>query len=222
MRAAHRFAQSLHEGECWARVQRLEICLYGSLALTGVGHGTDKAIVLGLLGNLPESVDPDSVDGQFAAVCSAGQIDLLGCRRVAFCYEEDLKFLRRVTLPEHPNGLQLTALDADGQVLAQQIFFSIGGGFILTREEVMAGGVGRRDEDLRFPFQSGADLLRLSREHGMSFSQIVMENEKAWATEDEIRARLLHIWDVMQQCVKTGCQREGILPGAEPPPCIAR
>ena len=109
--------------------------------------------------------------------------------------------------------MQLTAFDAHGALLAQETYFSIGGGFILTRAEALAGGKGRNDEGIPFPFGSGADLLRLSREHQLPFSQLVLGNEKVWLPESEIRARLLRIWEVMQGCVQRGCEREGILPG---------
>jgi len=235
MRAAHRFVQSLGTQALGAqalgtqalgtqalgegpergleRVFRLEVNLYGSLALTGVGHGTDKAIVMGLLGQLPESVDPDQVNPLFDQVCQTQTLKLQGRHPIRFSYTEDLKFLRKVTLPEHPNGLQFTAWDATGQVLAQETFFSVGGGFIVTQAEAASGGTARSDNALPFPFSSGADLLRISKEAQLSISQIVLENEKVWLPEDQIRARLLRIWEVMQQCVQTGCQREGILPG---------
>ncbi|MBL8892289.1 MAG: L-serine ammonia-lyase [Planctomycetaceae bacterium] len=224
MRAAHHFVHSLRssdaeEGEgarrqaIWSNLQRIEVNLYGSLALTGVGHGTDKAILMGLMGFQPETIEPDHVDSLFTAIRESGQLGLLNEKRIRFTYDEDFRFLRKVTLPEHPNGMQLTACDGDGAVLAQETYFSIGGGFILTRAEALAGGCGRDATGLPFPFERGADLLRLSREHQLPFSQLVLENEKKWLPENEIRARLLRIWDVMQGCVQRGCEREGILPG---------
>jgi L-serine dehydratase len=197
----------------WDRVHRIEVNLYGSLALTGVGHGTDKAILMGLLGFQPETVEPDHVEALFDGVRQSGQLALLNKKPIAFSYDNDLRFLRKVTLPEHPNGMQLTALDADGSILAQETYFSIGGGFILTRAEALAGGKGRSDEGVPFLFHRGDDLLRLSREHHLSFSQLVLANEKTWMPEAEIRARLWRIWEAMQGCVQRGCQREGILPG---------
>ena len=213
MRAAYRFVHGLQERALLPEVNRIEVALYGSLALTGVGHGTDKAIVMGLLGEQPESVAPDLVVPRFEAVCETGQLDLLGNQRIGFSYDRDMKFLRKVVLPEHPNGLQLTAFGAEEQILAQEIYFSIGGGFVLTRDEALSGGTGRSDEGLPFPFQRGADLLRISREQQLPISQIVLENEKVWADEAQIRSGLLRIWEVMQSCVRAGCENEGILPG---------
>ena len=123
MRAAYRFVQGLQERALLPEVNRIEVALYGSLALTGVGHGTDKAIVMGLLGEQPESVAPDLVVPRFEAVCETGQLDLLGNQRIGFSYDRDIKFLRKVVLPEHPNGLQLTAFGAEEQILAQEIYF---------------------------------------------------------------------------------------------------
>ncbi len=223
MRAAHHFVHSLKlaatptevvgRPRTWEEVSRLEVNLYGSLALTGVGHGTDKAILMGLLGYEPETVEPDHVDTLFAGVRESGRLELLGEKPIAFSYADDLRFLRKITLPEHPNGMQLTAYDGAGVILAQETYFSIGGGFILTRAEALAGGKGRSAEGLPYEFHRGADLLRLSREHQRSFSQLVLENEKVWLPEPEIRARLLRIWQAMQGCVQRGCEREGILPG---------
>lgn len=223
MRAANHFVNSLaaatpppvatDQRRPWDRAHRIEINLYGSLALTGVGHGTDKAILMGLLGFQPETVEPDHVEALFDGVRQSGQLVLLNKKPVAFSYADDLRFLRKIALPEHPNGMQLTAFDAEGGVLLQETYFSIGGGFILTRAEALAGGSGRSSEGLPYLFQRGADLLRLSREHQLPFSQLVLENEKVWLPETEIRARLLRIWEVMQGCVQRGCEREGVLPG---------
>jgi L-serine dehydratase len=223
MRAANHFARSLASAEPdpnaadrrrpWERTKRIEVNLYGSLALTGIGHGTDKSILMGLLGFQPETVEPDHVESLFDGIRRSGQLAILNEKSIAFSYDDDLRFLRKVTLPEHPNGMQLTALDDVGTVLAQETYFSIGGGFILTRAEALAGGTGRSADGLPYLFQHGADLLRLSREHRLPFSQLVLENEKIWLPESEIRARLLRIWEAMQGCVQRGCEREGILPG---------
>lgn len=213
MRAAYHFVQSLGAQPIWANVQRIEINLYGSLALTGVGHGTDKAILMGLLGFQPETIEPDHVDSLFTNIRETGQLQLLGEKLIRFTYDDDFCFLRKVTLPEHPNGMQLTAFGVAGATLAQETYFSIGGGFILTRAEALAGGRGRDAAGLPYRFERGADLLRLSREHHLPFSQLVLENEKVWLPESEIRTRLLRIWEVMQGCVQRGCEREGILPG---------
>jgi len=213
MRAAHHFVTQLADSDVWSQVARVEVCLYGSLALTGVGHGTDKAVLMGLIGEVPETVDPETVDCRFQQICTDERLPLLGQHDVAFVYQRDLKFLRKVTLPEHPNGMQITAFDHQAAVLAQEVYFSIGGGFVLSRAEVQAGGGGRPDTEIPYPFSTGAELLAIAEKNNLPISQIVLANEKSWLPESEIRGRLLRIWEVMQQCVQAGCEKEGILPG---------
>lgn len=212
MRAANRFLSEMTAAQR-QRIARIEVRLYGSLALTGIGHGTDKAIVMGLLGEQPETVDPTKMDERLEQIKTSGRLLLFGEHEISFSYTDDLKWLRKEKLPEHPNGMQLSATDPTGTVIQQDVFFSIGGGFVLSRAEAAAGGAGRSDEGLPYPFSKSVELIRLCHEHKMSISQLTMANEKVWLPESEIRRRLLEIWQAMQTCVETGCKNEGILPG---------
>jgi len=213
MRAAYRFVSSLAESGLLPDVAKVNVALYGSLALTGIGHGTDKAVLMGLKGEQPETVDPEQIDAQVDAIKESGQIELLKQKTIAFSYSSDLKLLRKEKLPEHPNGMQISAFSTSGDLLFCEHYFSIGGGFVLTRSEAAAGGVSRNDSEIPFPFSTSLQLISLCHEHKLPISQIVMENEKAWLPEAEVRERLLHIWQVMQECVQAGYLKEGVLPG---------
>lgn len=224
MRAAAHFVSQLQQANQLARVQRLEVRLYGSLALTGVGHGTDKAVLMGLLGHLPETVDPASIDEQTAQIVETRVLPLAQellkvtdpgtTLPISFDYKKDLLFLRRRTLPEHPNGMEFLAWEADSEEpLLQETYFSVGGGFILTHAQATAGGFGRDDSQLPYRFSRSVELLELCKQHGLSISELMLANEKVWFDESDIRQRLLEIWRVMQECVHNGCHTEGILPG---------
>ena len=218
MRAAAEFVGELGARQLISSVQRLEVRLYGSLALTGIGHGTDKAVLMGLLGNLPESVDPVAIDATVEEIKQSGALTLGAVgeqvsQRIAFDYAADLRFLRKQKLPEHPNGMEFLAYGDGEDVLFQQVYFSVGGGFIVTREQAAAGGVGRDDSQLPYRFSRASELLELCKTHQLSVSQLMLANEKVWFEEEEIRRRLLEIWHVMQECVQNGCHTEGILPG---------
>ena len=211
MRAARRFAQGLADDgrlDCTAAVL---VELYGSLALTGKGHGTDRAILLGLAGETPEEVDPDAVDGLVAAIRASGRIALLGRHEIAFAEPEHLLFRYDQLLPGHSNGMRFTASDAAGRELRSRIYYSIGGGFIVGEGEEASEA--SPPATVPFPFRSADDLLRLGREHGRPIYELMLENEKAWRGEEEIRAWVFRIWEVMQACVARGLVTEGILPG---------
>ncbi|MCK2221621.1 L-serine ammonia-lyase [Actinomadura sp. ATCC 31491] len=214
MAAAHKFARGLHEDGLLERVARVEAILYGSLGLTGKGHGSDKAVLLGLSGEKPELVDVDTVDERLAAMREAGAVRLYGRHEIPFVVGRDLVFERKITLPEHPNGMRFTAYDADGGELRQKVYFSVGGGFVVDEQATGAGRIKPDDTVLPYPFTTGEELLKHCSSTGLSISALMMENEKAFGrTEEEIRAGVLNLWRVMQECVRRGISREGVLPG---------
>ncbi|HEX9773545.1 MAG TPA: L-serine ammonia-lyase [Steroidobacteraceae bacterium] len=213
MRAALTFVTGLAEAGLLHRVRRVRAQLYGSLGATGKGHGTDKAVLLGLEGEAPDLIDPDCIEGRLVEIRSAKALTLLGRQRVSFDEKEDLIFLRRQSLPYHANGMRLTAFGEQDAELASRVYYSVGGGFVVNED---AAGADRIVEDatrLPYPFASGDQLLTQCVAHGLSISQLMLENEKVWRTEEETRSGLLQIWSVMQACVKRGCAIEGTLPG---------
>ncbi|MEZ5932732.1 MAG: L-serine ammonia-lyase [Alphaproteobacteria bacterium] len=213
MRAAGLFARRLEEDGHLDRVHAVKVELFGSLGATGVGHGSPKAAMLGLEGEWPESVDTDQVQARIAKIRAERCLQLLGKKPIAFADAEHLVLHRKKSLPGHPNGMRFSAVDQKGEILHRAVYFSIGGGFVVD-EEVM-GDDRIRDDDtaLPFAFTTGEALLRLTAEHGLSISRLMLENEKAWRDEAAIRRQLIAIWQVMQDCVAKGCTQEGILPG---------
>ena len=226
MRAARLFALRLeHEGHL-PRTARVLSQLYGSLGATGKGHGSDKAVLLGLAGHEPDSVDVDAVPALLAKMRSECRIGLLGRHVVAFNEKDDLKFFRRSLLgedglPFHANGLRFTAFDAQGVELASRVYYSVGGGFVVS-DEVAADGAKQKviapdTTVLPHPFHSGDQLLQRCREldggRGGPIAAVMRANERHWRTDAEIDAGLLKIWRVMQDCVERGCRTEGVLPG---------
>jgi L-serine dehydratase len=210
MRAASAFAAGLRDSGTLERTVRVEANLYGSLALTGLGHGTDRAVLLGLSGEQPDLIAPESIEPKLAAIRTAKSLPLDGSRTVAFDETTDLLFHKDKTLPFHSNGMRYRAFDAVGTVIAEQVYFSIGGGFILREGEAVGA---HAKASVRYPFTSAAELLETAAEHGMAVWQMALENEKAWHTEAEIREYVHKIWKVMQGCISRGLETEGILPG---------
>ncbi|MBP4045941.1 L-serine ammonia-lyase [Chromobacterium violaceum] len=213
MRAARQFISRLEkDGQLDATV-RVSAEMFGSLGATGKGHGTDVAVLLGLQGEQPDLVDTDAVDGMLAAIREQRKLKLLGKREIDFVEGEHLILHKKKTLPYHPNGMIFEAFDADGESLSKRAYYSVGGGFVVDEAAIDAGFVPPGVTELKHPFKSAAELLALCQRHGKSISQIMLENELSWRSEEEVRAGLLNIWNVMQACVKRGCEREGILPG---------
>ncbi|MER5428914.1 L-serine ammonia-lyase [Streptomyces sp. NPDC002588] len=213
MRAAGLFARRLRNEGLLPSVTRVRAELYGSLGATGHGHGTPKAVLLGLAGDSPRTVDVETADDRVEGVRSTGELDLLGERKIPFSFTEDLKLHRRKTLPYHANGMTLWAYDASGAELLTKTYYSVGGGFVVDEEAVGADRIKLDDTALKYPFRTGDELLRLTEETGLSISSLMLENERAWRTEKEIHEGLLDIWRVMRACVSRGMSREGILPG---------
>jgi len=213
MRAAQQFAQTLKDDGLLSRVAGIKTDLYGSLGATGKGHGSDKAVMLGLEGELPESVDTDSVESRLEAIRSDRRLNLFGEHAISFDEAEQLVMHRRQTLPFHSNGMTFRAFDAQDELLHEATFYSVGGGFIVDETAAGADRIVEDDTRLPYPFLSAVDLLIHCANQDMSISDIMLENEKAWRSEAEIRGRLLDIWKVMRSCVNNGCRNEGILPG---------
>jgi len=217
MRAARLFVSRLaHEG-LLEQTARVQVHLYGSLGATGKGHGSDKAVLLGLAGHEPDTVDVDAVPALLAAVRASGRLLLGGHHEVAFNERTDLEFHRRDSLPFHANGMRCQAFDAAGGELANRCYYSVGGGFVVS-DEVAADGARQKviapdTTVLAHPFHSGDELLVLTRQHACSIAEVMRRNERHWRTDAEIDAGLLRIWRVMQDCVTRGCATEGVLPG---------
>jgi L-serine dehydratase len=213
MRAARRFAERLEADGVLAGVEGIKVELFGSLGFTGKGHGSDRAIVLGLEGEEPATVDVDSVARRMAAVEQSKRVKLLGKHDVALDPATSLVFHRREKLPLHANGMRFTALGAAGPIV-DRIYYSVGGGFVVDHTGAPADGSTPHDQvQVPYPFNSGEELLRHASEHGMAFSSLMLENEKALLPEAEIRRRVTEIATAMDQCIKRGTEREGILPG---------
>jgi L-serine dehydratase len=212
MRAARQFVASLKRDGLLDNISEIAVRLYGSLALTGAGHGTDRAILAGLEGAEPETVDPDSIEATLQRVRASGRIRLLGTHEIAFDEPMQLLFMQHERLARHSNGMRFTALAAGGNVLREEEYYSIGGGFIVCGDEQEAAEAHSHAAP-PYPFSSGDELLALCHEHGLEMFELMLANERTWASEAEVRAKLLHIWKVMQACVERGFHQSGLLPG---------
>lgn len=215
MRAARRFLADLDEAGTLDRVRHVRVHVYGSLALTGLGHGTDRALILGLAGERPEAVDPTAADGIVRAVRTDGCVRLLGRQPARYGEDEDLVFHQQETLPLHPNGLRLTAFDGDGGTVAVGEYYSVGGGFVVTAAEAEAGQTGGTPPEGAIPyhFDTAEDLLVIGQEHNLRLADIVRANETAWRPPERTEAGLDRIWAAMEDCIERGCRAEGVLPG---------
>jgi L-serine dehydratase len=213
MRASVRFLERLAERGLQEAVVRVKVELFGSLGATGKGHGSDRAVLMGLEGELPESVEPDDVEPRVATIAQARQLRLAGTRAIEFDVARDLVFHRRQVLPKHPNGMRFTALAGDDTVLLEREYYSVGGGFVVSGAVDDDAPIVADPTPVAFPFRTGDELLQQCRTHGLSISTLMFRNEQAWRTPDEIRARLALLWATMSGCIARGCEREGILPG---------
>jgi L-serine dehydratase len=213
MRAAKMFVDGLADAGRLPDVGRVQAELFGSLGATGHGHGSAKAVILGLEGEEPATVDTGSSDQRVTRVREQGVLALAGKHQVAFDADADLVLHRRRSLPAHPNGMVFRALDRDGALLAERTYYSVGGGFVVDEAATGADRVVLDDTPLPFPFTTGGQLLEHCAREGMSISDVMLANEQAWRTEAEVRAGMLHLWSVMQACVERGLRREGVLPG---------
>jgi L-serine dehydratase len=213
MHAARMFAVALEDKGSLSRCYRVTAELYGSLGATGAGHGSPKAIILGLEGEAPDTVDIDGIEARVAAAREHGSLTLLGTHQIAFDYRNDLVMHRTETLPFHANGMRFTAYDEQGQALQTRVYYSVGGGFVVDESASDGDAVVDDPTPVRYPFSTAEELLAQCKEHGLSISSLMLANELAWRTEAEVRRGLLALWEVMQACIDRGCRTEGIMPG---------
>lgn len=211
MRAAFRFSKLLEQQAILTSVTHVQTELFGSLGQTGIGHGSGKAVMLGLAGFEPETIDPEIIDEFLLQVETNQSLPLLGIHESRFPKQNAIIFHRRKTLAAHANAMQLTAYN-NNEVLLSQIYYSIGGGFIVDKKEMESISLFQKD-DAKYPFSSGAELLRLCKDNGFSISKLMMENEKQLISEKQVQEQLTNIWHAMQRSIERGCRREGILPG---------
>jgi L-serine dehydratase len=215
MVAAKRFVDELETRGLIGQVHQLEAHLYGSLALTGLGHGTDRAVILGFAGEVPDEVDPEGAAACIEHLSQTHQLKLSGRHRVAFDPSSDIQFHMHESLPEHPNGLRFKANDFAGNCLVERRYYSLGGGFVVSEDEAAAGQVGANPppRPLVFPFSTAAELLQIGNATGLKISDIVLENEASWRPAEETFAGLDRIWQAMHSSIERGCRVEGELPG---------
>ena len=217
MRAARLFAMRLQHDGMLERTARVRAELYGSLGATGKGHGSDKAVLLGLAGHEPDTVDADAIPALLKAMRAEHRLALAGRHEIAFDEPRDLVFHRRESLPFHANGMRFHAFDEAGTELVARTYYSVGGGFVVS-DEIAADGTRHKQiapdtTVLPLPFHSGEELLALAQREGLSIAQLMRRNERHWRSDDEIDAGLLRIWRVMQACVERGLRTDGVLPG---------
>ncbi|STY29772.1 L-serine dehydratase [Legionella wadsworthii] len=211
MLAANAFLKLLEEKQLFDQVQRVKTELYGSLALTGKGHGTDKAILNGLENKAPVTVAPESMVPRMHEILSTHTLNLAGKKNISFNESTDFLFLQKELLPKHSNGMRFTAFGNENNQLISQVYYSIGGGFITTEEEFS-----KTTEDSNpppYPFVTAAQLLDLCENNKLTIAQLMLINEQAWRSTDEIHSGILSIAKVMDECITNGCKHDGILPG---------
>jgi L-serine dehydratase len=211
MRAARTFVDGL--GAELSSVARVQAELFGSLGATGFGHGSDKAVLLGLSGERPEEIDTDIVPVRIAEIRESGRLKLGGTHEVAFDEDNDLTMHRRKSLPAHPNGMVFRAFDAAGTLVRERTYYSVGGGFVRDESYETDTVFVEDSTPVPYPFRTGADLLGHCASTGLPISEIMLANELSWRSREEVRAGLLDIWAVMAECVRNGCTHEGVLPG---------
>jgi len=213
MRAARMFVEGLRVDGMLASTATVTADLYGSLGATGHGHGSDRAVILGLSGESPELIDPRSVDAIVDRVAATGRLEILGEHSVVFVEDEHLVMHRTVALPGHPNGMIFRAKASDGSVLRECTYYSVGGGFVVDENQQGLDRVVPDTTEVPYPFRTGAELLSWCDSTGLSISEIMRANERCWRSDEAIDEGLLHIWSVMQQCVEAGSTADGTLPG---------
>jgi len=194
-------------------VVRVRAEVFGSLALTGRGHGTDKAVMMGLEGHMPNQIDPDIIPDALIRIRGDKRIRLGGTHEIAFDEKSDLVMNKRQKLPFHTNGMRFTAYDAEGAVIATRDYYSVGGGFVVNEDEAAEDRIVADTTDVPYPFSSGDELIAQANTHGLSIAKLMLENEKVWRSEDEIRDGLRELWAAMQSCVARGIRQTGTLPG---------
>ena len=213
MKAACTFAGRLESTGLLEKSSRIRVSLFGSLAHTGRGHGTDKAVLLGLQGAMPDAIDPDSIDPALEQIREQREISLLGKHRIPFNEKLDLLFRKRELLPHHPNGMRFEALDSSGMLLDRREYYSVGGGFVVNQDEAAHDRIIRDKTELPYPFKSGDELLELCADNHLRIAELMLANEITWRSADDIRSGLLSIRGAMRDCMLRGYRQEGVLPG---------
>ena len=214
MRAAARFVERwLVEESHLSACRRIKVELFGSLALTGKGHGSDKAILLGLEGQWPNRIDPDTIEPMLARIRKDKDLRLSAEHRIGFDEKTDLVFNKRQKLPFHSNGMRFAAFAADGAVLATREYYSVGGGFVVNQDEAAKDRITADNTVLPYPFKSGDALIAQCREHNLTIAELMWANERVWRTDEQIGEELDTIWHAMQRCLERGTRMSGILPG---------
>ncbi|SDJ48308.1 L-serine ammonia-lyase [Billgrantia gudaonensis] len=211
MKAAHDFVQALHERAQLERVARVEVRLYGSLSATGAGHGTDRAVIMGLMGERPATLDPAIVTPCIEELLESNALLLDGRLAIPFLWARDMQWYEEC-LPYHPNAMTLIA-HGHSDELFRNTYYSVGGGFVVDEDQAARGELDTDGTILPYDFDTAAELMALCRMHGLRISELMLENEKAWRSEEEVRAGLREIWEAMQACVEQGLRQEGVLPG---------
>jgi L-serine dehydratase len=209
MRAAYRFVRGLSQAAILTTVARIRVELYGSLALTGLGHGTDHGLLLGLMGHQPEEVEPDQIGAWIDEIRGRNEIRLFKHQAILF-EPDDLVFRKKEVLPGHPNGMRFTAFDQKGDAVDTRVFYSVGGGFITEEGEAPAAHANR---NVPYPFGSADELLRIGEEKSLPIHLIMLTNEMTWRPLEEIRDGIWRIWKAMQECTARGLRTRGTLPG---------
>jgi len=213
MRAARQFVETLRDTGLLPDVNRIKAEMYGSLGATGKGHGTPKAVLLGLEGEQPESVDVSSIEDRITQICEGRSINLGGTQSIEYNHDTDVILYRKNVLPFHSNGMVFTAYSKDSQILRNHTYYSVGGGFVIDETAEEGDYLAEDPRTVAYPFDSANQLLELCEEHNLSIAELMLENEKSWRSEEQIREELLNLWSVMQSCVANGIANGGMLPG---------
>ncbi len=211
MRAAALFVQGLREQGLLEQVRRVEVQLYGSLSATGIGHGSDNAVIMGLMGEWPDAIDPSQIGIRIATLRETNELLLDGRLPVPFMWARDMRLIDE-NLPFHPNAMTLI-VEGDAGELHRDTYYSVGGGFVVDEAQASSGVVDMDSTVLPYDFSSAAELLSLCQTHNLRVAELMLANEKVWRSEDEIRSGLMKLWRAMQDCVEQGLKHEGILPG---------
>ncbi|SDB43647.1 L-serine ammonia-lyase [Pseudomonas sp. NFACC13-1] len=211
MRAAALFVEALKAKALLNDVRRVEVQLFGSLSATGIGHGSDNAVIMGLMGEWPDAIDPSQIGPRIELLRETQTLLLDGRLPVPFVWSRDMRLIDE-NLPFHPNAMTLVAEGADGE-LHRDTYYSVGGGFVVDQAQASSGVVDLDSTELPYDFSSAEELLELCRTHNLRVAELMLANEKVWRSEDEIRSGLMKLWRAMQDCVEQGLKHEGILPG---------
>ncbi|MDF3197829.1 MULTISPECIES: L-serine ammonia-lyase [unclassified Pseudomonas] len=211
MRAAALFVQGLRERDVLEQVRRVEVQLYGSLSATGIGHGSDNAVIMGLMGEWPDAIDPSQIGIRIETLRETNTLLLDARLPVPFIWARDMRLIDE-NLPFHPNAMTLVVFGDNGE-LHRDTYYSVGGGFVVDAAQAASGVADMDRTELPYDFSSAVELLQLCKTHNLRVAELMLANEKTWRSEDEIRSGLMKLWRAMQDCVEQGLKHEGILPG---------